>query len=819
MHSHSSMSGRHASITRSLSLSGEQCKEAEKTGIYYVSNVHWDISWPVKMTMNTEELSVFTDGKKMEGEINCDDSGYITKYTFTSRMFKENLTYDSDTGTLSEAEGVLPATYETGYVDSVGRFQAAFAWNPKQECAIVKVRRPAIVTMIHWKTAGQYFITNDIKTTNPQVRQHFQGSNATDQQYIHHDFGFDNLRVMTVDQEPMFKIEVNKEEEHLCQDTKIKLHGTNHDHLFVEFLQGGYNMHTGEPMPAWRIYDAPEYENGRQGVNWLRLYGTTKIKKEHASARGESIEEFTLIETNTTKDLFKEEIHVATDMNIKLDFLMYQQTQMLRISEISLLKSMCELERTQILTILALAVQNAQLAGYLLTGKRSNYVTTDGAIAYLYTCTERRSPFIEQKTCYDRIPISYMEETWFVDPITRHTHKDATETDCNDQSKNYFHMDLQEPESWDKVQPWLSPAEQPLHFEPKKTGYITPYNQQASAINAGLYNKEKMGKFWRRIQSKNFEEAQMIKFKQTLAGTHMTAQQIKAHTERIQKGGFFSGQGPIYLDNFISPTFFVNAFKSTFGKAQYRVEKCGIYFGVFMLTAFGCNMVFNFIRTFEIRRITKNTMGFSKLILGSIFQTFWISAMYNIILDEVKANDPANNNRPPNNATAPSKYDYNDKTKEQETTKLGSTYTTKCMTQPFTIIDVQPEKPEQTKQRNYPDINSPRSSTPTIHKPLPIQETRRKLNEVIDRHSQKAEQQLSDEEGEKVKQPLISHTEQTTYAQYTQQPTRANSFTQLQIDNNNPMRVQSPTGLFLANKSAQEILQNSIIGGPKLDRK
>ena len=41
-------------------------------------------------------------------------------------------------------------------------------------------------------------------------------------------------------------------------------------------------------------------------------------------------------------------------------------------SEIQLLHNQCEQERTQILTNFLLALQNPRLAGYMLTGNRSN---------------------------------------------------------------------------------------------------------------------------------------------------------------------------------------------------------------------------------------------------------------------------------------------------------------------------------------------------------------------------------------------------------------------------------------------------------------
>ena len=65
----------------------------------------------------------------------------------------------------------------------------------------------------------------------------------------------------------------------------------------------------------------------------------------------------------------------------KLDYLFFQSSRLLQVSEIQLLKNQCEQERTQILTILMLSLENPRLAWYMLTGNRSMFLETDGSLA------------------------------------------------------------------------------------------------------------------------------------------------------------------------------------------------------------------------------------------------------------------------------------------------------------------------------------------------------------------------------------------------------------------------------------------------------
>ena len=82
------------------------------------------------------------------------------------------------------------------------------------------------------------------------------------------------------------------------------------------------------------------------------------------------------------------ELHLGT----KLDYIMYFNTKQTRHSKMTLLQNQCELERTQMLTILMLAMQKTRFAGYMLTGNRSMFLDTNGSAVWLYHCPKFLSP-------------------------------------------------------------------------------------------------------------------------------------------------------------------------------------------------------------------------------------------------------------------------------------------------------------------------------------------------------------------------------------------------------------------------------------------
>ena len=93
--------------------------------------------------------------------------------------------------------------------------------------------------------------------------------------------------------------------------------------------------------------------------------------------------------------------------NTKIDFTMNHVFKSMTVQELNTLHTVCELERTQLLTILAMSVKNPQLAGFLLTGNRSNFLYVEGSTAWLYDCPHFISPLCRADKCFDRIPKHY----------------------------------------------------------------------------------------------------------------------------------------------------------------------------------------------------------------------------------------------------------------------------------------------------------------------------------------------------------------------------------------------------------------------------
>ena len=68
-------------------------------------------------------------------------------------------------------------------------------------------------------------------------------------------------------------------------------------------------------------------------------------------------------------------------INTKIDYTVNHVFPSMTVQELNTLHTVCELERKQLLINLAMSVQNPQLAGFLLTGNRSNFIYIEGCLA------------------------------------------------------------------------------------------------------------------------------------------------------------------------------------------------------------------------------------------------------------------------------------------------------------------------------------------------------------------------------------------------------------------------------------------------------
>ena len=91
------------------------------------------------------------------------------------------------------------------------------------------------------------------------------------------------------------------------------------------------------------------------------------------------------------------------------------------VADLNTLHTICEVERSQRLIILAMSVKKPRLAGFILTQNWGNFLYVEGSTAWLYDCPHHISPSYIAEHGYDKIPVRYLDTVMYVDPITRQT--------------------------------------------------------------------------------------------------------------------------------------------------------------------------------------------------------------------------------------------------------------------------------------------------------------------------------------------------------------------------------------------------------------
>ena len=112
-------------------------------------------------------------------------------------------------------------------------------------------------------------------------------------------------------------------------------------------------------------------------------------------------------------------IHYFFYLDVELGYTISKSFQEMSLSGLETLDHLFELERTQILQSLALAVLKIPYAGYLLSSNRSNFIDYERNILWYYTCKKKEFHhfmFLKIKDATNAYPYNKVH---FVDTLSR----------------------------------------------------------------------------------------------------------------------------------------------------------------------------------------------------------------------------------------------------------------------------------------------------------------------------------------------------------------------------------------------------------------
>ena len=259
----------------------------------------------------------------------------------------------------------------------------------------------------------------------------------------------------------------------------------------------------------------------------------------------------------------------------------------------------------------------------MVTGNRSMFLSTDGSLAWLYHCLLMRSPPLVINQCYDKIPVFYKNANFFVDPITRQTYPDAQVQNCPDRIKNLFQFDMEDENSWFTITPTLEHRKWPAVFGPKDVASVSR-RVFVRAGDAGIYTRAQWSDFWDNVIISAASRKALQKLSRELIIPNTAIHGPEQYPYYVPRTDF-------YVDNMISPSYFISQFIDTFGSVAYVLEFCGIYFFCLSFIKLIVDLIVMILRHMEIHRLTGASFGFGKTLLSASHNLFLTSILTSVI--------------------------------------------------------------------------------------------------------------------------------------------------------------------------------------------
>ena len=309
-------------------------------------------------------------------------------------------------------------------------------------------------------------------------------------------------------------------------------------------------------------------------------------------------------------------------INTKIDYTINLVFRSMTVQELNTLHTVCELERNHFLTIVAMSVQNPQIAGVVLTGNRGNFFYVEGSIAWFYDCPHFPSPLYKADRCFDRIPIHFKENLLYVDPITRQTYDYATPIACDNNPRNNIERD---PDSNDHHFYILGPEpikrKPPLMFTPSQIK-TTIHRNTFTAQDPGIYSNAELYQIWNRILFSKHSDSTLQVLEEALSYSFISSNtpyyDVKSphensyNTLRIGLLDKLKNLTPLF-----TPTWFSDAFNALFGYPCYILTQCGIYFSTFLFVQATLTFVIKPYISFSIKcNLKQNITIFSSIAHG-----------------------------------------------------------------------------------------------------------------------------------------------------------------------------------------------------------
>ena len=309
-------------------------------------------------------------------------------------------------------------------------------------------------------------------------------------------------------------------------------------------------------------------------------------------------------------------------INTKIDYTNTHVFRSMTVQELNTYHTICELERNQLLTILAMSVQKPQLAGFLLKTFCTSKAPPPGSmivliffflytklidafIVYLYTDFYVRRPHYKTRQTYD-----------YATPIT-----------CDNNPRNHIELD---PDSDDQefyiLGPELFKHKPPQMFTTSQIKTTIRPNI-FTAQDAGIYSNAELDQFWNRLLFSKHSDSTLQLLGKALSYSFISSNTPDYDANSPHDNPYKTLRIGLHdklkiLTPFLTSTWFSDAFYALFGYPCYILTQCGIHFSTFLFVQATITHFVKLYKTISFKYNLKNNITFFSSIAHSFFSIF-----------------------------------------------------------------------------------------------------------------------------------------------------------------------------------------------------
>lgn len=189
------------------------------------------------------------------------------------------------------------------------------------------------------------------------------------------------------------------------------------------------------------------------------------------------------------KNKYEVNLDINTYVNTKMVYMERWSKEQLNNLYLEILTEKCHIERKTIQNSLSIATISPDEFAYNIMKKPGYIAKLAGEVVHLIKCIPKEVKLLHLQECYNELPVTTKNETWFLTPKTRILIRKGTRINCNSITPSYYKIN----NDWIKLTPTPTKAIPPNTIHPN-TNIAWTYKTMESLATSGVYTQNELDK-------------------------------------------------------------------------------------------------------------------------------------------------------------------------------------------------------------------------------------------------------------------------------------------------------------------------------------